>query len=347
MNTGLFIRESLIYHRIKTIREAAEKAASLTRQLLVFSKRQAMEPEIVSLNQVVMNMEKLFKRIIGEDIEFKVGLDPGLWLVEADPSQIEQVVMNLAVNARDAMPQGGTFTIETANVVLREEGLRGYLGMEPGEYVLLTVKDTGHGMDEKTRARIFDPFFSTKEGGTGLGLATVYGIVEQWGWGIRCHSEPGRGTTFEIYIPRYLGERRGENRPSPEEKEVPSMDKKIRVLLVEDESAVREITATILKKAGYHVLEAGNGEEALGVLKKTRGNLDLLITDVVMPRMSGGGLAKKVMKVNPGVKVLYMSGYTGKTMLRHGVSDETHLIQKPFAGEELLEKARHLLRSTP
>ncbi len=328
--------------RVLTVRESAKRAAALTRQLLAFSKRQIMEPQVVDLNQVVSGMEKLFRRLLGEDIRLRVDLSPDLWKIKVDPAHMEQVIMNLVVNARDAMPQGGTLVIETANVELDSSYLRSHMGMEPGQYVLLAVSDTGHGMDEETRSRIFEPFFSTKKDGTGLGLATVYGIVKQSGGNIWCYSEPGKGTTFKVYFPRFHGEE--EKAEVLEGKEVSPATGGERVLLVEDDHSVREITRALLEGAGYQVMDAARGKDALETLKQGKCSVDLLITDVVMPGMSGKDLAEKVRSVCPRVKVLYMSGYTGEVMMHHGVSNGgVHLIQKPFSREEFLRKVREIL----
>ncbi len=328
------------YERILIIRKAAERAASLTRQLLAFSRRQVMEPRVIDLNRVLEGTEKILRRLIGEDIELKVRLAPDLWKVKADPAQVEQVIMNLAVNARDAMPRGGVLAIETTNVKLDEVYARDHVGVKPGEYVMLAVSDTGHGMDDETKARIFEPFFTTRSGGTGLGLSTVYGIVKQSGGNIWCYSEPGEGTTFKVYLPRVEGAM--EERVS-EGAEV-SIGGTEMLILVEDDEKVREIAATVLREAGYQVLEASNGEEALEVCKKHKGSIDMVITDVVMPGMSGKELAERLRAIDPKIKVLYMSGYTGDIIAYRDVLEEMpNFIQKPFARNALLKRVRQVL----
>jgi len=331
-----------LYRKVGAIKDAANRAADLTQQLLAFSKKQILEPRVLRLNDVVADMESMLRRLIGEDVELRVRLDPHLWLVKADPSQMEQVIVNLAVNARDAMPQGGCLTIETANVEL-EEGHAGVgLEMAPGPYVKLTVEDTGLGMDEETRERAFEPFFTTKERGTGLGLATVYGIVKQSGGHIWCHTEPGKGTTFEIYLPRVED---GEERIEERDRESHTWEGGTETVLVaEDDPSVREVTVSILKSAGYRVLEAASGPEALDVCRRHPGLVDVLVTDVVMPGMSGRALATRMEAMYPGMKVLYISGYTDNIIARHGVlEDGLNFIQKPFTRIELLRKVRQVL----
>ncbi len=333
---------SPMYEKVEVIREAAERASSLTRQLLAFSRRQILEPKVVDLNDIVINTEKMLRRLIGEDIELNVVLDPGLGRVKADPSQMEQVIVNLALNARDAMPQGGCLTIEITNAELDDEYARGHVSVVPGAYVMLAVSDTGPGMDEETKAKVFEPFFTTKEKGTGLGLATVYGIVKQSGGNIWCYSEPGKGTTFKIYLPQ-VEEEVAESSVEPGELAV--LEGGAETLLVtEDDDAVREIAVSILRSAGYKVLEAANGDEALEVYKRYGGPVDLLITDVVMPGMSGRKLAERLGAMCPGIKVLYMSGYTDNIIAHHGVLDEgMKFIQKPFSRSDLLKRVRRVL----
>jgi PAS domain S-box-containing protein len=321
----------------------AERAASLTRQLLAFSRKQVLEPRVLDLNGIVANMERMLRRLIGEDVDLAIRLATGLWRVRADPGQIEQVLLNLSVNARDAMPRGGRLTIETINVELDEAGAR-RLGSSarPGAHVLLAVADTGCGMDAETLSHVFEPFFTTKgpEQGTGLGLSTVYGIVKQSEGEIAVESEPGRGTTFRIFLPRVaaresIGERpRGPAYPRGTET----------VLLVEDEDAVRRLAREILRIAGYTVLEASNGAMALDVASRHTGRIDLLVTDVVMPGMGGRELAEALQAERPGTRVLYLSGYTSETIGRHGVEgSDALLLHKPFSPASLARTVREVL----
>jgi PAS domain S-box-containing protein len=324
------------------IRKAGERAAGLTRQLLAFSRKQVLQPRVLDLNDLVANVQKMLSRLIGENIQLFTTLDPLLGPVKADPGQIEQILVNLAVNARDAMPGGGRLTVQTADVEVDEASSRACPELRPGRYAVLTVTDTGCGMDRQTLDRIFEPFFTTKgQGqGTGLGLATVYGIVKQSGGHVRAESEPGRGATFQIYLPVVTEEpgfaevarRRG---PAPGGRET--------VLLVEDEEGVRAMARHVLESNGYTVLEAENGQDALRVVGG-RGEVDLLLTDVVMPHLGGRGLAEQVTALRPGVKVLYMSGYTDDTVIRTGVLEsENEFLQKPFTTVALLEKVREVL----
>jgi len=328
---------------VARIREAGQRAAQLTRQLLAFSRKQIIAPRVVNLNEVVRDMDKMLRRIIGEDIEIDMVLSPDLWLVKVDPSQMQQVIMNLAVNARDAMPQGGKLAIETANVVLDDAYVARHVGTEVGEHVMLAISDTGVGMSEEVQAHIFEPFFTTKEEGkgTGLGLATVYGIVKQSGGNIWCYSEEGMGTTFKIYLPRTLEEEatveKGEETTAiPKGQGV--------IFLVEDDDTVRELSVWILRRAGYTVLDTGNPEEAIERVRDYPGRVDLLITDVVMPGMSGRELAQRIAEIRPGVKVLYMSGYTDNAIVDHGVLEPgMAFLQKPFTPNTLAGKVREVL----
>ena len=339
---GIGGAEALL-ERVKAIREAADRAAALTGQLLAFSRNQVMEPRVLDLNRVVGGMERMLRRLIGEDVDLKVSLAPDLGRVRADPSQMEQIMVNLAVNARDAMPRGGTLYIETFNATVAEKEAMKHPELVPGEYVVLTVRDTGQGMEEGIQTRIFEPFFTTKEKGTGLGLATVYGIVKQMGGHILCRSAPGAGTTFEIYFPRVYGKETGEEKgPLPVGDAVEGKGEV--VLVVEDEASVRDVTVSILRSAGYRVLEASGGEEALKVCDKYSGFIHLLVTDVVMPGMSGKRLAQALEARYPGIKVLYISGYTDNIIVRHGVLENgTSFIQKPFTRDQLLRKVREVL----
>ena len=329
---------------IEGIGAAANRAADLTRQLLAFSRRQIMEFKIVDLNRVVKDLNKMLQRILSEHIELVSSFSEDLGRIKADQGQIEQVVMNLIVNARDAMPNGGKLTIETANVELDEAYARMHVAVKPGNYVLLSVSDTGVGMAPEARERIFDPFFTTKETGkgTGLGLSTVYGIVKQSGGNIWVYSELGKGSTFKIYLPRVeepLTERPA--RPLLKE-ELPRGNETI--LVVEDEKEVRNLAARILEKQGFRVLEASQGEEALSLCGKYKEPIHLLLTDVVMPKMGGRDAAKRCRQLHPETKVLYMSGYTDNAIAHYGVLDEgIEYLQKPFTVEALLRKVRDTL----
>ncbi len=333
-----------IYPDIKEIEQAGERCASLTRQLLAFGRRQALELEVLNINDVVADMEKMLGRLIGEDIELVKFLATGLGFVKADVGQMEQIVANLAVNARDAMPQGGQLTIETANLYLDEDYASTHPDVTPGPHIMMAVSDTGEGMDEDTRRMVFEPFFTTKEKGkgTGLGLSTVYGIVKQMGGNVWCYSEPGNGTTFKIYLPQVAADT---EQMSGEDKVVPvSYEGTETVLLVEDEVYVRTVAKRILEKQGYHVLEALSGVEALGVCEKFEGYIHLMVTDVVMPGMSGKELAGRMELLYPEMKVLYMSGYTDNAIVHHGVLDRgTNFLQKPFNSETLARKVRQVL----
>jgi PAS domain S-box-containing protein len=324
------------------IRKAGERAATLTRQLLAFSRRQVLEPRLVDLNGIVGDIEGMLRRLLGEDIEIAFHPAAGLGSVLADPGQLEQVLVNLAVNARDAMPAGGRLTIETAHVELDEDYAARHAAVLPGRYVLLSVTDTGCGMDAKVRERLFEPFFTTKEvgKGTGLGLATCYGIVKQSGGNIRVYSEPGQGTTFKIYLPRVDAPAAGVTRRSP----VTVARGTETVLLVEDEEAVRGLAERILRSAGYEVLAAGSGAAALALFEEHGSEVDLLLTDVVMPRVSGRELAERLATLRPGLRVLYMSGYADDAIVQHGVLDPgTRFIGKPFSSADLTRKVREVL----
>ncbi len=326
------------------IERAGQRAAALTRQLLAFSRQQVLEPRIVDLNEVVLNMDRMLRRLIGEDIELVTRPGSGLRPVRVDPGQIEQVLMNLVVNARDAMPQGGKLTIETANVDLDSAYARDHVGARPGPHILLAVSDTGTGMDKATLARVFEPFFTTKEKGkgTGLGLSTAFGIVSQSGGSIGVASEPGKGTAFRVYLPESRDARGGE---SPAKTAQPmTLAGNETILLVEDEEQVRTLVRTILGDRGYAVLESQDGDEALRIGAEHSGPIHLLLTDVVLPGMSGRILAEKLAARRVGVKVLYMSGYTDDAaetsrILAPGV----HFLQKPITPEALTRKVREVL----
>jgi PAS domain S-box-containing protein len=349
-HTALSLRrlnpEDPLYHKLETINEAGERAASLTRQLLAFSRKQIMQPKVLDLNHVIFETNKMLQRLIGEDIDLLIGLTPDLGKVKADPGQIEQVLMNLSVNARDAMPKGGKVTIETHNVYIDEEYSRRHLSVRPGRYVMLAVSDTGCGMDATTKERIFEPFFTTKETGkgTGLGLSTVYGIVKQSGGNVWVYSEVGRGTTFKVYLPCVDSPAEECRLISDAFQATPGTET---VLLVEDEEMVRNMTREILQESGYHVLEAKHGHEALLVAERHHGPIHLMLSDVVMPQMSGRELAEQLSPTRAEMKVLYMSGYTDDAIVHHGVLDEgMAFIEKPFTPNALTHKLREVL-STP
>ncbi|MGH7870251.1 MAG: PAS domain S-box protein, partial [Candidatus Dormibacteraceae bacterium] len=304
---------------IEEIRKAGERAASLTRQLLAFSRRQVLAPQVIDVNDVISNVNKMLRRLIGEDIDLVTVLRPGLSPIKADPGQIEQVLVNLVVNARDAMPQGGVLTVETESVEFGETyASRHGITIPPGEYVMLAVADNGCGMNAETQSHIFEPFFTTKEvgKGTGLGLATVYGIVKQSGGFIWVYSEPGQGSTFKVYLPA-VRDAAPAGRPVP--KELRPAGGHETVLLVEDEDALRFMVREVLSSAGYNVLEATQGDEALKIAQRHQHPIDLMLTDVVMPRMNGRELAEKLEAFNSETRVLFMSGYTGAAIVRHGI----------------------------
>jgi PAS domain S-box-containing protein len=330
---------------LEEIRAAGERAAALTRQLLAFSRQQILSPKTLNLNEVASGMERMLRRLVGGHIEFTVIATPSLGKVTVDPTQIEQVIMNLVVNARDAMPRGGKLTFETANADLDDRNLAEELGVTLGPYVVLTIADTGVGMDDATQRRMFEPFFTTKERGkgTGLGLATVFGIVKQSGGGIAVHSEPGAGTTFKVYLPRIGVGPPVEWRPSqaPPSGIVRGSET---ILLVEDEERVRSLVRTILRRHGYQVLEAQSGGDALLICEQYIASIDLLLTDVVMPRMSGRQLAERLRTVRPAMKVLFMSGYTNTAVVNRGVLDPSiAFLQKPITPETLTHKIREVL----
>jgi signal transduction histidine kinase/CheY-like chemotaxis protein len=326
------------------VRHAAERASALTNQLLAFSRQQMAVPRVVDLNEIAQGIDKMLRRIIGEDIQLEIRLSPGIPAVKVDPSHIDQVIMNLAVNSRDAMPDGGRLIIETGEVELSGEYADRHIGLEAGWYVMLAVSDTGCGMDAATKARIFEPFFTTKEKGkgTGLGLSIVYGIVKQNGGDILVYSEPGRGTAFKIYLPAVMTTAEALVRESQGETAVPATET---ILLVEDDPQVRTLTRTILVRLGYRVLQAESAAEALRIASGHEGPLDLLLTDVVMPRMNGTELARHVQIARPGMRVLYMSGYTDSGVIDQGMlAAGTPFIQKPFTSAMLNGKVREVLR---
>lgn len=348
-SSELLLRDLDVEHpgrlEVDEIKNAARRAANLTRQLLAFSRRQVLEPRVLDLSDVAREIEKMLRRLIGEDIELVTVYDGELGSVEADPGQIEQVLMNLAVNARDAMPEGGKLTIETANVELDEEYAGGHEPVKPGSYVMLAMSDTGVGMDAETRSRIFEPFFSKKEGreGTGLGLATVYGIVKQSGGYIWVYSEPGEGTTFKIYLPRVDAEAQG---PTQVETDGEVRGGTENVLLVEDEEAVRALISEYLRRFGYSVREAREPAEAIELSERHGETIELLVTDVVLPGMGGRELANRLVASRPGLRVLYLSGYPDQALLHRGrLEPGLAFLQKPFTPDALARKVRQVLDS--
>jgi PAS domain S-box-containing protein len=330
--------DGVLHRNCEQIKKAGAKAAGLTRQLLAFTRQQVLEPRILDLNAVVLDLEKMLNRVIGEDVELRTSLDRSLASVKADRGQIEQVIMNLVVNARDAMPNGGRLT---ANIIVDESFARLHHPQAPGAYVRLSVADTGIGMDAETQARIFEPFFTTKEvgKGTGLGLSTVYGVIRQSGGHIWVDSQLGRGTTFEVYLPMVQESARHE-KPSVGADGAAGGTETI--LLVEDEDALRELTRDLLAGSGYRVLEAGTPEKAIEAARNYRGPIHLLLTDVIMPRMSGPRLAERLAAIRPEMKVVYMSGYMGFRQSQLPEPDAI-LLAKPFKREALLRKLREAL----
>jgi CheY-like chemotaxis protein len=327
---------------MQEIRTAGKRAADLTRQLLMFSRQQVLAPKVLDLNEVLTSMDKMLQRILGADVDLVSRPTKPLGRVRVDPSSVEQVIMNLVVNARDAMPTGGKLTMETDNVVLDEAYAQAHLGVKPGPHVMLAVTDTGTGIDSATLSRIFEPFFTTKEQGkgTGLGLSTVFGVVQQSGGSVWVYSEVGKGTTFKVYLPRV---------DAPVESMVPAevrtpLRGSETILLVEDDDQVRAVARGILLKNGYEVIEARNAGEALLHSEQYKSTIHLLLSDVVMPQMSGPELAKRLAKVRPDMKVLCMSGYTDDSIVRHGVL-EAHIayLQKPITPDTLATKVREVL----
>jgi PAS domain S-box-containing protein len=329
---------------LEEIRQAGDRAAALTRQLLAFSRRQMLQPQIIDLNTLVRQMEKMLRRLIGEDIELVTPLGPDLTQVKVDPASIEQVLVNLAVNARDAMPLGGRLTIETAMVDLDDAYAETHVTVIPGRYVMLAVSDTGQGMDAATRARIFEPFFTTKEQGKGigLGLATVYGIVKQSGGYIWVYSEPGHGTVFKVYLPPsdVAASALRPVEPASESEKHRGWET---VLLVEDEDAVRALAREVLRRQGYVVLEARHGLDALRVAERHQDPIHLLVTDVVMPHMSGRDLARRLADARPNMKLLFISGYTDHAVVHRDLTPGSAFLQKPFTPENFAQKVRSVL----
>jgi PAS domain S-box-containing protein len=330
---------------VSRILHSGRRAADLVRQLLAFSRQQVIEPRVLDLNEVVLDLNKMLHRVIGEDIQLQTELAPDLWPVKVDATQMEQVIINIAVNARDAMPEGGHLIIETANVVIDENYVAGHLGMQPGDYILLAISDTGCGMSPDIKAHIFEPFFTTKPigKGTGLGLATVFGIIKQNGGDIWVYSEEGLGTTFKIYLPSARELKPAPVNPALAEDMLSGSET---VLLVEDDLAVRQVIRWALTQKGYTLLEAQDGAAALNLVANQPGPIHLLLTDVIMPAMSGKELARQVVQIRPDIKVLFMSGYTNESIAHHGVLDPNiAFLQKPFTPISLARKVRAVLDS--
>ncbi len=331
-------------HSAEQIMKAGERAAALTKQLLAFSRRQVLQLRVVDLNKLVTSMGAMLQRLIGEDIDLRLSLKPDLGRVSADPSQIEQVIMNLVVNARDAMPKGGVLTLDTSNTQLDSSYAHRHLAVKPGPYVMLAVSDNGSGMDSATRARLFEPFFTTKGSGkgTGLGLSTVFGIVKQSGGSVDVYSELGKGTSFKIYLPRI---------DQPAAVEPQRLRKVVRrgwetVLLVEDDEMVRNLVRETLEGQGYKILDAGGPLEARRMAEHFPGPIHLIITDVVMPKVNGRELAQQIMRRRGDMRVLYMSGYTDNAVLNSGIlAGDVAFLQKPFTPGALIEKVREVLES--
>jgi nitrogen-specific signal transduction histidine kinase len=339
LKEGHPLRENL-----EGINKSTDRATDLIRKILAFSRRQVMEMKVLDLNTLLMDLDKLLHRVIGEDIELVAVLAEDLGRVKVDPGQIEQVILNMAVNAKDAMPNGGKLTIETTNAELDGAYARSHLAVAPGRYVMLSVSDTGVGMSPEIKERIFEPFYTTKEKnkGTGLGLSTVYGIVKQSGGNIWVYSEVGQGTTFKIYLPRE------EEEPLEEVREKVVKEELLRgsetVLVVEDEEELRKLAVRFLQKQGYKVLEASQGDEALSIYGRHDEPIHLLVTDVVMPGMSGRELSERLTSLCREIKILYMSGHTNSAILHHGVLEPgVNLLQKPFTPEALVRKVREVL----
>ena len=341
-------RDHPLIGKVEEIKKAGKRAASLTQQLLAFSRKQMLQPKVLDLNLVVNDLKKMLQRLIGEDIELETHLEPSLFRVKVDPNQMGQVLMNLVVNARDAMVRGGKIAIETANVVLDQAyGRKKGVSLQPGPYVLLEVRDSGAGMDPETRSHIFEPFFTTKElgKGTGLGLSTVYGIIKQSGGYIWVDSQPECGTTFQIFLPQAEGESALKESPSHSPLLFHGSET---ILIVEDNELVRNLTSEALKQYGYRVIEAPGGEPALQIIREYKEKIDLLLTDVVMPGLNGRELADQVLSLRPGIKVLYMSGYSDNAIVQHGVlTPGLAFIEKPFSPETLAEKVRQVIHSSP
>ena len=339
--------ESPYRREVVEINRAVDRAASLTRQLLTFSRKQVFQPQPLNLNEIISNLDKMLRRLLGEDMDLVTVLEPDLGSVMADAGQIEQAIVNLVLNARDAMPQGGKLTIETANLDLDAEYARHHLEVQPGPYVMVAVSDTGMGMDEETKSHIFEPFFTTKEQGkgTGLGLSTVYGVVKQSAGFISVCSEPEKGAAFKIYLPRTDN--------SPEPAASPSIRITERrgsetILLVEDEEMVRHIGRRMLQRSGYNVLEASDGPTALSLSQEHKGPIHLLLSDVLMPGMSGPELADRLILQRPDIRICFTSGHTEDAIVHHGfLNSKVAFLQKPFRYDSLAVKVREVLDASP
>jgi len=328
---------------LEEIRKAARRAAALTRQLLSFSRKQVLEPRIIDVNAVVMNLDKMLRSLMSENVELKAQLSGDLASARVDPNQLEQVIMNLAINARDAMPDGGTLTIETGNATLDEDYAARHVSAIPGAYVMLAVTDTGCGMSEEIQARIFEPFFTTKPAGrgTGLGLSTVYGIVKQSGGNIWLYSEPGKGSTFKVYLPAVdsLPENIGKAAPAQSLARGGGT-----VLVVEDDEQLRRLAHRALANNGFEVLEADRGGTALDIARRHKGTIDLLLTDVIMPDTNGRKLAETLRAARPELRVIYMSGYPDRAIVNHGMlGPGDAYVAKPFTTEAITRKVREVL----
>jgi signal transduction histidine kinase len=335
--------DDVLREPLEEIERAAVSAAGLTRQLLAFSRRQVVRPAALDLNAVITRTEKMLRRVIREDIELALQCDPNLGTIHADPGAIEQILMNLVVNARDAMPEGGNLIIETGNLFLDEQYTQTHLAVKTGPYAMLAVSDTGTGMTAAVQARIFEPFFTTKEpgAGTGLGLATVYAIVQQMQGTIWVYSEPGRGSTFKILLPVAGGGEAVEVAPTGGAVRAAGGET---ILLVEDEEGVRRFVRTMLERHGYRVLDAAGPQEALAIAADSGERIDLLLTDVVMPRMNGPELAARLGEIRPGLKVLFMSGYTDRAIRLHDqLAEGAPYLQKPFTPKMLASRLRQLI----
>ena len=338
-------RDSTLIGKVEEIKKAGKRAASLTQQLLAFSRKQLLQPKVVDLNIVVSDLKKMLLRLIGEDVELQTILDPAPWLVKVDPNQMAQVLMNLVVNARDALPQGGKVVIKTANTRLEQAfGRKMGVTLQPGPYMLLSVQDNGLGMNEETISHIFEPFFTTKElgKGTGLGLSTVYGIIKQSGGYIWVDSHPGVGTTFQLFLPRVEGYSETST-PFPGSQDLWKGSETI--LVVEDNDLVRNLTREALQQYGYKVIEASNGEQALNISREYLDVIHLLLTDVVMPGINGRELAEKILSWRPDIKVVYMSGYTDNAIVQYGILEPgLFFIEKPFSPDILAGRINQVLK---
>jgi len=342
LSEGTATKEAL--ESVREISKSAQRAAALTQQLLAYSRKQVLRPEELDINELVANVTKMLRRLIHENIQLNTVLDPKIGWVKADPAQLEQVIINLAINARDSMPEGGKLTIETQDLVLDESYCKLRPEVIPGEYVMLAVTDTGCGIDEKNQKQIFEPFFTTKEPGrgTGLGLATVFGTVKQSNGYIYVYSEPELGSTFKIYLPA-VQTRKLKSRNRPKERSGQATDRTI--LLVEDDEPLRKLVSQILERTGYSVVSASNGEEALRLIDSPgHAGIDLLISDVVMPGIGGKALAEQLQARLPDLKVLYISGYPDEAVVHHGMLDEgIAFLQKPFSATAIIQKVQEIL----